>query len=268
MKIQLFLSVLAFAGAAQGQQITRIVPQVASPGSTVIVEGSGLSLATDVRLRAFVGGFVGELTKDSPVSSTADTRVTADVPVFNAFIPPGPPGSGSPFGLLRVIKNGGLGPDWQTTDLNFYFLEGTGGVLENAGLGSTQSNGDRAVVSFDPGPPVPPDDPLKGLGSGAPIPGNLNFQIRLEAAVPGSLSALFLGAPGPGLPFGDGVIAIDLSGPFATLIGSVVDPMGNASLALPVPAGVAGAGSFVLQWATIDLGNGKVEISNGLRVNY
>ncbi len=258
----------AFALAAEAQSVTRITPPVASPGSTVLVDGQGLGAATHVRFTGFVGGFVGTLTVDAPVVSASDTRVVAVVPAINAFIPPGQAQGGSPFGELRVAKLAGLGLFWETLPSDFYLFEGTGGFLANDGLGTTQSNAVRSVAAFDPGPPVFSDTLFKALGTGAPVPGNASYVQRLEAAVPGSVPILFVAPPGPGIPLGDGSIAIDLVTQYLILAGPQVDANGDASLPLPVPATLLGAGPVVLQWAHYDVVGASLGISNALVVTF
>ena len=66
------------------------------------------------------------------------------MPIINGWIPPWLGfNSGSPFGIVRAVSNSaGVR---QSDPFPFYFLEGTGGLLSNLGLGSTQTSGVSAA---------------------------------------------------------------------------------------------------------------------------
>jgi hypothetical protein len=258
------LGAALLVGAPSAQTITRVTPAVASPGSVVILEGSGLAGTTELLFTGFVGGFAGSFTIPSPALSASATRVTTTVPTIPGWIPPKEIQGGSPFGQVRA-----KGAGFETANFPFYLLEGTGGVLANAGLGTTGPGGDRAAVSFDPGVPMPvPGDPFKPLGTGAPVPGNLACVLRLEAAEPGTLSVLVVGAPGPALAFGDGLIAVNPGVLWLVAPGTVVDGAGDASTPLPVPASLVGFGGITAQWGTVDAGTGAIELSSALLMTF
>jgi hypothetical protein len=272
MKSSLALAFVAtlLTSSAFAQAVERVSPETASDGYLITISGANLGGATEVVFRASVGGFVGVWTQTAAVESASFDRVTAFVPeIIAGWAPPGVQGS-TPIGTVAVRKSSGLGPFWETLSTPFYFLQGTLGFLENSGLGVTQPAGEgRASIAFDPlGATGLAAGSSSVFGPGAPLPGNLDFEMQLVGAAPGALPLLVVGAPGAGFPFGDGVVAISPGAVFLTLVGSAVDAHGDASVALPIPSSVAGIGSLTAQWGWVDPTAGSISISSGLQMTF
>ncbi len=244
-----FVAAAALASLAPAQTITGVAPAASSPGELLTVEGTGLAGATHVRFEAFVGGFVGVWTQDEPVLTASATSVTVLAPdIVAGFVTVGP-SAGSPLGELAAVVGGVA-----TNELSFYYFEGTDGFLENAGLGSTQSLGQRGAISF-------------ALPGGPPTSGNPAFTPTLHRAVPGALPFLAIGAPGPPLPIGDGILVVDLGVLYAVVPGAPVGPGGNSSAAVPVPLIPAGV-DVMMQWGYLEPLTGVFQISNGVQASY
>ena len=253
----------------EAQTLKRITPEAASPGSLVIVDGEDLAGTTHLRFTAFVGGFVGIWIEDAPVIDASATRVTAFVPdIVAGFIPPGSIQGGSYVGTVEAIGLSTTGAG-AGDSLDFFFLEAPFGFLENAGLGSTQPDGTRAVISFEL-------QQLQFVGGslihqGAPFPGNDGFTPRLENAIPGSLAFLAAG-PALGVPIpgpGDGLLALSPGNLFFVLGAPTVDGAGDAELVLPVPPGLAGLNlQAALQWGFVDPLTGTLRCSNALVLDF
>ncbi len=255
MHLKAFSWVLAatLGSALDAQTISRVVPDAASPGDLVIVQGSGLGAVASVRFRATVGGFAGSWTVDVTPLSLSATALTVRVPQMAGFAPPTAVPPGDPMGRISIGASG----------TRFFFLQGTFDPRTNLapqsvtqGVGTTQSTGaGRPVVCFD-------------LDGGAPVAGNAGFVFELENAVPASAATAVIGlpAPLPYLPIGDGTLTVGTAvmvfvGPIAT------DAAGDARLPLPVPGAPVSSVDIALQWAVLDAGlAGGVAVSNGLRI--
>lgn len=240
------------ATAVEAQSLSDIHGQAAGPGTLIALEGTGLEGTTHVRFHAFVGGFVGLWVQDEAVVAASANRVTVAVPdIVAGWITVGPQ-AGSPYGKLQTVGAGGS----TSNQLDFYFFEGTGGFLANAGLGTTQSTGQgRSIISFD-------------IDGGPPSSGNPNFAPTLHNAVPGASPLLAVGLPGAPLPFSDGVLAVDLGVIYAIAAGSVVDAAGNADIGtLPMPL-IPPGGLLAMQWGYLDPVTLTIELSNGLTASY
>ena len=239
------------AATASAQSLKRAVPEVASPGDLVILEGSNLGSVTTVRFTAVVGGFVGQLSIDVPATVVSPTKIETTCPMFNAFVPPGAVAPSSPFGTVSLTV-GGFFP----ASLDFFFCEGTFGQTVTVGNGTTQSTGmGRPVVSFD-------------LAGGQPMAGNANFVLKLENAVPGAPAFFAVGDPAtpPFQMFGDGTLVVDLNDPGLLMFGPfTVDSTGEVSVPAAIPAGASG--TFMIQWAVVDASFGLTQfaLSNGLQ---
>ena len=248
-----FLSlVLCFAGHAAAQQVTRVIPDAAAPGDLVILEGTSLAGTTFVDFRAQVGGFVGFWTVSvAPLTATA-TRVTVRLPGSFGFAPPNATPPGVPLGTVTVRTASG-----PAGTLGFFFMQGTFVNNNNPqtttlGTGATQSTGQgKPVVSFD-------------IKQGAPTPGNANFVMECQNAVPSSSAVLLVGLPGnePFPRIGDGTFVLLLGGPIIVTGLIPTDAQGEASLALPIPGPGPFGVTLANQWAVLD-GPG-VALSNGL----
>jgi hypothetical protein len=239
------LAILAPAPSAQ--TITRVVPDRGSAGDLIIIQGTNLDRTSRVDFTASVGGFLGSHTQGVAPFSVSSTEVRAIVP--GGFFWAGPGSIGlSPFGSLAL--------DSVASPVPFMIYEGTYGILQSLGNGTTQSGGQgRAVVSYDNGGVVP----------ASPAPG---FTMRLENAVPGATCFLASSAPAtpPYFPVGDGTLTLDLSpiyfinGPFAA------DGTGDVSHPLPIPPGLSG--TLALQWAVLEpLSSVAIPVSNGLQLS-
>ncbi len=266
--LSLLVTVAASPSIGEAQTVTRATPAVASPGFVTMLEGSSLSLETQVLFHLSVGGFVGNWTEPGEVLSVFDGGILVLVPLSTvSFVPPGIQGS-TPIGMLTVQNPSPSVP----AVTPFYFLEGTGGFLANTGLGTTNPNGPgRPSISFDPartGPEAGTAIDPKALGPGAPVPGNLDFAMRLENATPGAQPFLVIGAPGPALPFRGGVIAVDLRNVFTIRAGPPVDASGVSALPLSIPARLAGGPAATAQWFFRDPASGQLMLSNALQLEF
>ena len=252
---QYLLAALALGGVvsvSEAQTIARIDGEAASPGTLITIAGTGLASTTHIRFQADVGGFVGVWDQDEPVQSVSATGVTVLVPdIVAGFVLEGP-SSGSPFGQLRAVDSSST----LSNTLPFYFFEGSGGFLANAGLGTTQSTGQgRSIISFD-------------LAGKPPTSDNPNFTPTLHNAVPGVLPFLAVGLPGPDLPLDDGILAVNVTSLFIIAPGSVVDFDGNAALSpLPIPPIPPGT-QLSMQWGYLDPATQTFELSNGMDLDY
>ena len=242
----LSIAVLAvLTSTPDAQVIHRIVPEAASPGDLVIILGTGLASTSSADFTATVGGALGTITSSvTPLSVTA-TQVLALVPQFNAFVPPGGVPPSTPFGTVSL--------DTTSSSLVFFYMEGTFSQTSTLGIGTTQSNGARAVVSFH-------------LPGGQPVPGNPNFALKLENVFPFSLFLFAVSRPfAPPFPMiGDGELTLDLAPIFVLQGPFVVDGQGEVNVALPIPPGVGF--TVAAQWAGFDPASGALVISNGLRM--
>ena len=262
------LVTVAASPSIAAQTVTRVTPAVASPEYVTMLAGSDLSLETQVLFHLSVGGFVGNWTEPGEVLSVFDGGIMVLVPLSTvSFVPPGIQGS-SPAGMFTVQNPRGSA----SAPIPFYFLEGTGGFLANTGLGTMNPNGlGRPVISFDPartGPEAGTAIDPKALGPGAPVPGNLDFAMRLENATPGAQPFLVIGAPGPALPFRGGVIAVDLRNVFTIRAGPPVDASGVSALPLSTPARLAGGPAATAQWFFRDPASGRLMLSNALQLEF
>jgi hypothetical protein len=235
----LFALLMSFP--ALGQVVDRIVPEVFAPGDVVTLHGQGLAALTEVDFTAIVGGFVGSLTIVQPIAVATDTEVLVVAPLFNAFVPPF--AGSSPFGFV----GGTLFPS-----LPAFYTEGTFGQLTTAGKGSPTPGAAFAklVVSFE-------------LASGAPVPGNADFTLKLESSPPGAAAFVAAGMPdATPRPFAGGVLAVDLLAPFLLIGPFPVNAKGDAEALLPIPATVGA--TVALQWFTRDPATNALLISNAL----
>ena len=205
------------APALGAQSLSSIAGEAAAPGTEIALEGTGLDGSTHVRFHAYVGGFVGTWVQDEPVTSATGSRVTVVVPdIVAGWVYEGP-SAGSAYGRLQAVSGGG----GTTNLLDFYFFEGSNGFLDHTGLGTTQSNGGRSIISFD-------------IDNGPPTSGNPTFTPTIHNAVPGATPILAACLPGPPVPFSDGVLGVDLGVLYAIAPGSVVDANGQRR-ARPAP---------------------------------
>lgn len=237
------------AAAAVSPVITRIMPEAASPGDLVIIEGTDLNLTQRVRFRATTGGFAGVQTMDVQPNYISPSRITAVMPGGYGFAPSNATPPGDPFGALLTVDVTGA----ETSKAALFFMEGTEGAIFTTGAGTTQTTGiGRPAISFD-------------LAGGPPVGGNKNFVCTMMNASPGATAWLFVGAPavGPLPAVGDGLFAIDLVHPSLYGFSPVlVDPTGVASvpISLPVfPTTVIIRGVF--QWALYDPGASSLDFA-------
>lgn len=249
---------LAGVGLAQNPVVTRTIPEVASVGDLVIIEGTNLAGVTEARFTADQGGFTGPFTLPSPVVVLSSTRITTTVPSFG-FAPPNATPPGNPLGSVGVRQG--------STDSNtvpFVYLQATlqspGMEIETIGQGTTQSSGlGRAVVSFD-------------IPGGPPLPGNPNFTIKLGNATPFFGAHLLVGLAEPAVPFpvGDGFIVVELFNPPVFVTDQlVVDANGEILFPAPLPAGGPFGLTIVLQWAVRDvLLPVPLAMSNGVKFGF
>jgi len=245
-----FLALTATAGLAQAQTIDSIDGAAAGPGTVITLRGTGLAATTDVEFSAVVGGFVGVWSQNEPVISASATEVTVMVPdIVAGFVYVGP-SVGGPNGYLRAIT-----PSGASETAKFYFFEGTDGFLQSAGLGTTQSTGERSILSFE-------------LGGGEPTAGNPTFTPTLHNAVPGAQPFLAAG-PFGSTPFGDGILAINPASIFLTIPGTLVGPDGNALVGpLPMPPTIPAGLSLSMQWGYLDPVTLAFELSQGMLAQY
>lgn len=245
------------AGSFHAQTLTSVVPAAAEPGDLVVLRGSGLGAVTTVRFTGTVGGFVGIWDVDVAPTSVSPTEVRAIVPLFNNFVGPAAVPPSSPFGTVMVTGS---------NQLKFYFMEEKHGQVTTPGIGTTQSNGERAVCFFD-------------LGGGEPVSDNPTFAPRIGLAVPSALPVLGVAqqATPPFIPIGDGTLTLNLSFAFfALVVGPPVDAFGSSGVALPIPQVCPmPSGTFedpvcgfpvALQWAMIDPVSQTLVVSNGMFV--
>jgi hypothetical protein len=161
-----------------------------------------------------------------------------------------------------------------TTDLTpgslpMFFMEETEtdppggpiGGLSSAGLGTTQSNGEKAVTSFD-------------FAGGPPVSGNALYTPKLQNGVPGALAFYFAGlASVAGFPVGDGRLVIDPTKLFVLLSAPPVDATGETSILVPIPSICRPSGSCdgdpcgvptIAQWGLLDPVSGTAVVSQGM----
>lgn len=241
-------AIAALPGVARAQSITRVTPEVASVGDTVILTGTNLQNTTQVRFFATVGGFIGVWTANVMPSSVSATRVTAIVPQMAAFAPPGASPPGIPVGTVRTI-----GPA-ASNELPFYFLQATPSVT-TVGTGTTQPGAiGKPVVGFT-------------IAGGAPESPNPSFVLTLENAIPGTVAALLLGLPGtPPYPMiGDGTFVLDPFTQVIVLPPLPVDAQGDIKLPAAIPAGVTSVTASI-QWLVVQ--GPSLYLSNGLTVAF
>jgi hypothetical protein len=246
------LVVLILAGfglpraTAQGT-ITRLIPEAAAPGDTLLILGSNLVGTTTVTFGASVGGFAGWWTITVAASGASATAVLVTVPTFGNFLPPGSLGSG-PVGAVTVNSPGA------TNSLSFFYMEQTQGKYTTPGLGTTQGGLiGRPVIGFT-------------VAGGAPTPGNAAFTLTLGSATPNAPATLAVGAPnaGPLTPYLDGFVGLDLLQPFTLLpIAFVVNQNGDVAFNVPMPPAPLNT-TVTVQWAITDPVTGTIGISNGL----
>jgi hypothetical protein len=253
MLIRTSLAVTALALLAPAQiQLTKVIPDAASPGDSVLFEGANLT-GVSVTFTATVGGFLGVDMKSVTLQPAGTNRWSATVPTMAGFTPPNAVPPGSPLGTVGFT--GGR------TTLPFYFLQGTfhpktfvNPQTTTLGTGTTQSTGlGKPVVSLD----------AKG---GAPVPGNASCVLEVQNLPPGTPTSLLLGflAKAPYPMIGDGTLVLDLGLPYLVLPPVIADAGGQGSTPLPVPASATGV-ALGAQWAVLDPGlPGNVAISNGL----
>lgn len=249
-RIVLVAALLAAPFSAQVPSITRALPEVASPGDLVILEGTNLGAVTNVRFFATVGGFVGILPVNAAPTTVTATRVSVIMPNINSYAPPNATPPGDPFGAVAVLQGATA-----SNQLPFFMCQGSFGAVSTLGIGTTLTTGQgRPVIGFD-------------LALGAPTAGNASFTLKLENGPAASFAFLGVGTPAtpPFSGVGDGSFVIDLGQPLALVVSFVaVDAQGIAAVTLPVP----GPGPFgvtgVCQWAVIDTGSGGLALSNGL----
>ncbi len=248
----LALSAVLSAGLS-AQVVDRVIPNAAAPGDLITIQGTDLDgLVTTIDFTADVGGIPGVYTLSVVPIKISSTEVTAMVPTLG-FAPPAAARPGQPMGSVRVTAD-----EISSNELRLFYTQPTlfspVGRLSTPGMGTTQSNGDRAVVSFD-------------LDEGPPTPGNNRFMMELENALPSVGAVLMLGSPG-GRPFpriGDGDFVLSGEMPIIFLPPVLTDGVGDASFRVPIP----GPGPFGLtvtaQWVIIDSAlTGGVAVSNGL----
>jgi hypothetical protein len=241
------LLLVLFASAAPAQMLVRVSPEAGEPGDIVTITGTGLGGTTVVRFGADVGGFAGFwVVQVVPIQVTA-TSVTAIVPVFGNFLPPGV-SSSSPFG---TIDTGGPG---FALSLGFFYMEQTQGQVSTPGLGTSQGGlSGRPVIGF-------------ALALGPPMTGNGSFTLTLENAVPTSTAALALGSPAspPLVPYLDGLVALDLLQPIVAFGPSfIVNAGGDVLFPIPIPPIPFGI-TLTIQWIVVDSVTGALGISNGM----
>lgn len=243
-RINLLLALL-FAGAtafAQTPTITRVIPEAASAGDLVILEGTDLASVFAVELRASDSGsgfaFAFQATV-VPVTVSSD-RVTFIAPVAGTPTATAPSGA-DPVGIVRAQS-----PLGTTAGVPFLLLQLEGDEVFTLGEGGDQSTGiGRPVTSFD-------------LSAGVPFTGFfLNpVAIELENAIPGAeavLLASFAG-PSPSIAINDGLLAID---PLSVSVASTVtaDAFGDASTLITPPATTFPLGlDVVFQYVVLDDG--------------
>ena len=236
--------------------LSRVIPEVASPGDRIIFEGSDLLAITGVDFTATVGGFAGVQTITVTPLLVTQNRVEALVPMFNSFVPPNiPSGGSSPMGTVRLTESNGL----MSGTTPFVYLEATFGQMMTVGQGTTLSTGSgRAVVSMD-------------LAGGPPLPGNANFVLEIENAPANTFAIAAVGAPAtsPLILVGDGQLMVEQVNPQPFIFPvTLTDATGTASVPIPIP----GPGPFgvtaVFQWVVLDGGSPLlVGLSNALQVN-
>jgi hypothetical protein len=252
------LAALALSLGAEpllAQTLTSVVPEAAEPGDLIVLRGTGLGSVTQVQFTGTVGGFVGIWNVVVAPTSVSPTEVRAIVPTFNNFVGPAAVPPSSPFGSVKVSSS---------NQLKFYFMEEKHGQVTTPGQGTTQSNGERAVIHF-------------ALSGGEPVSSNPTFAPRIGLAVPGAVPVLGVGqqAPMPFLPIGDGTLTLNLSSPlYAMIVGAPVDAAGNSGVALPIPQICPSpSGTFedpvcgvpvALQWGMIDPVTQTLVVSTGM----
>lgn len=250
---QAFLASMACALvtlSGRAQTLTRVTSQVGSPGDTVVLTGTNLGATTVVRFGASVGGFAGFMVRNvAPVQVTA-TSVTAVVPLFGNFLPPGVLGS-SPVG---TVDAGGTG---FANSLPFFYLEQTAGQISTGGLGTTWGgfNALRPVAGFT-------------IAGGAPVAGNQAFTLTLEGAIPGAVVAAVVGVPSPPplTTYLDGLVGIDLTQPYVYVQPNFyVNPAGDVFFHAPIPATPLNVTVTVVWVIASPFGN-PLGISDGLTV--
>ncbi|MCA9320325.1 MAG: hypothetical protein KDB53_06305 [Planctomycetes bacterium] len=259
-----FVFAIALQAPAQGPVVTEVSPTSASPGQEITITGVFSPLATHVRFTASVGGFLGIDNRIVVVNSATATQVKVTVPTMAGFAPPNATPPGDPFGSFTVRDAGGI---MSASTPFFYhqgaFLDGSGQMLSlmTTGLGSTNSQGNRAASSF-------------ALVGGPPdtVAGNPNFNLMLDNATPFSASVLVAGAPAnpPSIMLGDGLVAIDLAQP-TTLFPSAsaflfTDAVGELAVPLPIPPGGPLFITFTVMYVYFDASTLQPHISNGLSI--
>lgn len=255
------LAVLVAAATAQ-PTITGVSPATASPGDVIYITGSFPVGVTHIQFTATVGGFAGVNNQNIVPISVTPTLVVVAVPTMAGFAPPNASPPGDPMGSLRARDAGGLFSATQP----FYFHQGsfanpngTIPLLQTVGLGTTNSIGRRAATSFDinAGPPNLPS-------------GNPSFTLTLENATPVSSVTLVLGQADatPTLMIGDGLVGIDLSGPYvfwpSPPAPMTTDLSGEATITFAIPPGPLGV-SMAAGWGYID--GVTLRVSNTLSAN-
>lgn len=237
------VAALFASGAAAQVTLTKVTPEVASPGDLVIIDGQNLSGTGFVIFGASVGGFAGFWQIPVAPLSVSSTQVRAIVPEFGNFVPP--EAGSSPFGQVSL--------DTLIPSLPIFYTEGTFGQTTTIPGASTQQTGEKSVIAFD-------------LSGGAPTSGNSNFAAKLENVPAGTTAWLGASAPQipPFFPVGDGTLLLDpfnayfLAGPFVTVGGA------DLSIGVPIPV-IAGV---VVNMQFIHVENAPVpqlHVSNALQ---
>lgn len=245
--VVLILAGLGSSRAVAQGSISRLIPEAAAPGDTLLILGSNLVGTTTVTFGASVGGFAGWWTISVVPTGASANSVLVTVPTFGNFLPPGPLGS-SPVGAVTVNS------PVPTNSLQFFYMEETAGKYTTPGLGTTQGGLiGRPAIGFT-------------VAGGAPTPGNAAFTLTLGNAVPTSPATLALGAPnaGPLTPYLDGFVGIDLAQPFSLVpVPFVVNQSGDVVFNVPMPPAPLNV-TVTVQWVITDPVTGTIGISNGL----
>ena len=136
-------------------------------------------------------------------------------------------------------------------------MEGTNGLVDTIGIGTTLSNGRRSTASYT-------------FAGGAPASPNPNFVLSLNNATPGAAALLAFGLPAtpPLLPIGDGLLGLDLLQPFFLPFPTFTVPAsGTIGVGLPIPAGFSGF-SVAIGWGIVDPVAGSLGVSETLRITF
>jgi hypothetical protein len=242
------LLVILCAVTAPAQQLVRVTPEAGEPGDVITITGTNLGGTTIVRFGADVGGFAGFWVVQVVPIQVTSVSVTAVVPVFGNFLPPGVFPPSNPFG---TVDTGGPG---FALSLGFFYMEQTQGQVSTPGLGTSQGGlAGRPVIGFT-------------LVGGPPTTGNGAFTLTLENAVPNSVATLALGSPAspPLVPYLNGLVALDLLQPIVAFGSSfIVNSSGDVLFPIPIPPFPFGA-TLTIQWIVVDSVSSAIGISNGM----